>query len=271
MSLLEVRNATFSYDGSRNIFEDISFSVKQGEAFVIVGPNGCGKSTLIDNILGLKKPSSGSIMLGSTDIANMKPNEIAKAAAFVPQAHVKSFAYKVIDIVIMGRAYAAGMFSAPGADSREIAMDALSQVGITDFHDREYTTLSGGELQLVLIARAIAQRSGLLVMDEPTAHLDFRHELNVMEVISGLIKGNGISIVMATHFLNQAYYLESVGVKTWVALMNDKKFECVGPPADVLTPENLESVFRITAKVASDDGRKFILALRNNRSVEHEN
>ena len=265
MTLIEAKQTTFSYDGNRNIFEDISFSVSRGEAFVIVGPNGCGKSTLIDNLLGLRKPASGSIKLRSTDIGNMKPNEIAQVAAYVPQGHVKSFAYKVIDIVIMGRAFAAGMFSAPGADSRDIAMDALTQVGMTCFYDRDYTTLSGGELQLVLIARAIAQRSGLLIMDEPTAHLDFRHELNVMEVVSGLIKNKGISVVMATHFLNQAFFLESVGVKTRVALMNDKRFERVGTPTDVLTPENLESVFRITAKVASDDGRKFILALHNSK------
>jgi len=267
MTLLEVKNATFGYNGIDNIFEDISFSVGQGEAFLIVGPNGCGKSTIIDNLLGLKKPDSGSIFLQSTDIRKMKPNEIARVAAFVPQGHVKSFAYNVIDIVIMGRAFAAGMFSAPDSESKDIAIDALAQVGMSEFHDREYTTLSGGELQLVLIARAIAQRSGLLIMDEPTAHLDFRHELDVLEIISGLIKNKGISIVMATHFLNQAFYLESVGIKTTVALMNDRIFERVGTPTDVLTPENLESVFRITAKVASDgsDGRKFILALHNSK------
>jgi len=146
-------------------------------------------------------------------------------------------------------------------------MNALEQVGMSGFYDREYTTLSGGELQLVLIARALAQKSRLLIMDEPTAHLDFRHELNVLEIAGKLVKENGISIVMATHFLNQAYYFENVGVKTRVALMNEKNFDRVGTPSDVLTPENLESVFHIAAKVASDgdDGRKFILALHNSK------
>jgi iron complex transport system ATP-binding protein len=269
MKVIESVNATFSYDGKTNIFEDISFSVEQGEVFLIVGPNGCGKSTLIDNLLGLKKLNNGSILLDARNINDMKPNEIAQAAAFVPQGHIKSFAYKVLEIVMMGRAFASGLLSPPGEKDKEIAMNALEQVGMTGFYDREYTTLSGGELQLVLIARALAQKSRLLIMDEPTAHLDFRHELNVLEIIGRLVKENGISIVMATHFLNQAYYFENVGVRTRVALMDEKNFERVGTPSDVLTPENLESVFNITARVASDgpDGRKFILALHNSKVI----
>ena len=265
MSVIEVINAGFSYDGVNNIFERISFRAEPGEIFMIVGPNGCGKSTLIDNLLGLRKPASGSILLGNTDIKHMKPHEIAEYAAYVPQGHVKSFAYKVIDVVKMGRAFAQGVFSPPGQEDLEIAKQALLQVGMAEFADRDYTRLSGGELQLVLIARALAQQSPLLIMDEPTAHLDFRHELNVMEIVSELVSSGGISIVMATHFLNQAYYFENAGVKTRVALMNDRVFECVGAPSEILTPGNLENAFHITARVATDgeEGRKFILALRN--------
>ena len=269
MKVIEAVNAAYSYDGVVNIFEDINYSVEQGEVFLIVGPNGCGKSTLIDNLLGLKELKSGSVLFDQKNIRDMKPNEIAQAAAYVPQGHTKSFAYKVLEIVTMGRAFAVGMFSPPGKEDRDIAMDALEQVGMSGFYDREYTKLSGGELQLVLIARALAQKSRLLIMDEPTAHLDFRHELKVLEIIGRLVKEKNISIVMATHFLNQAYYFENVGVNTRVALMNDKNFDRVGVPSEVLTPENLESVFNITARVASDgdDGRKFILALHNSKEI----
>lgn len=133
--------------------------------------------------------------------------------------------------------------------------------------DREYTKLSGGELQLVIIARAIAQQSHLLVMDEPTAHLDFTHELNVMEIIARLVRDKKISIIMATHFLNQAYYLENAGVNTRVALINDGNFAQVGTPSQVLNTENLEATFNIITEIVSNGTgeRKYILPLRNKR------
>lgn len=140
-------------------------------------------------------------------------------------------------------------------------------VGLSGFEEREYTKLSGGELQLVMIARAIAQQSKLLIMDEPTAHLDFTHELTVMEIVARLVKEEGISIVMATHFLNQAYYLENAGVNTKVALLKDGHFARVGTPSEVLTEENLEDTFSIVSEIVSDgEGvRKYILPLRNKR------
>ncbi|MDP4164954.1 MAG: ABC transporter ATP-binding protein, partial [Bacillota bacterium] len=181
--------------------------INEGEAFLIVGPNGCGKSTLIDNLLGLLKLKAGKIEIGGKDIKQMKPKEIAEHLAYVPQGHEKSFGYKVLDIVLMGRTYAAKMFSPPLEEERVLALKALEQVGLKGFEEKEYTRLSGGELQLVMIARALAQKSTLLIMDEPTAHLDFYHELNVLEIVTDLVKNKKISVIMATHFLNQAFYL----------------------------------------------------------------
>ncbi|MGN0701975.1 MAG: ABC transporter ATP-binding protein [Lentihominibacter sp.] len=267
MNLLEVRDAAFAYDNKRMIFDGINFHVKKGEIFCIIGPNGCGKSTLIDCILGLNKLKRGEILVGGKEIGNMKPREFAEHMAYVPQGHKTTFAYSVLDVVTMGRTYAAGVFSPPAEDDREIARDALSQVGLEGFEDREYTRLSGGELQLVIIARAIAQQSQLLVMDEPTAHLDFTHELTVMEIITRLVKEKKISIVMATHFLNQAYYLENAGVNTRVGLINGENFVQVGTPSEVLTTANLEKTFNIVAEIVSDGSgvRKYILPLRNKR------
>lgn len=267
MNLLEVRDAAFAYDNRRMIFDGISFDVKPGEIFCIVGPNGCGKSTLIDCILGLNRLKRGSIALGGKGIEHMKPKEFAEHVAYVPQGHKTTFAYTVLDVVTMGRTYAAGMFSPPDEHEKEIARDALKQVGLEGFEDREYTRLSGGELQLVIIARAIAQQPRLLVMDEPTAHLDFTHELTVMEIIAGLVKEKKISIVMATHFLNQAYYLENAGVNTRVALIKDGDFVQIGTPSEVLTTANLEKTFNIVSEIVSDGSgvRKYILPLRNKR------
>lgn len=267
MALMEVKKAAFSYDGKRMVFQDIDFQVEEGEIFCIIGPNGSGKSTLIDCILGLNQLKQGEILLGGRPQKQLKPRELAQQMAYVPQGHKTTFAYTVLDVVTMGRTYAARMFAPPGEEEKAIAREALEQVGLAGFEDREYTKLSGGELQLVLIARAIAQKSRLLLMDEPTAHLDFTHEMNVMEIIARLTREQGISIIMATHFLNQAYYLENEKVPTRVALIKDGGFVQVGTPSQVLSQENLEQSFNIiTEIITSGTGeRKYILPLRNKR------
>lgn len=267
MSRIEVKDAAFSYDGKRMIFENISFQVEKGQILCMIGPNGCGKSTLIDCILGLNKLRQGKIYIEGRAISRFKAREFAEHVAYVPQGHKTTFSYTVLEIVTMGRTYAAKMFSPPGETEKEVAREALRQVGLAGFEDREYTKLSGGELQLVMIARAIAQQSKLLVMDEPTAHLDFTHELNVMEIVANLVKEKGISIIMATHFLNQAYYLENAGVNTQVALINEGRFAQVGPPSQVLNEENLEKTFHIITEIIRNGTgeRKYILPLRNKR------
>lgn len=269
MAIIEVNNAAFSYDGKRTIFEKVGFQVEEGEILCIIGPNGSGKSTLIDCVLGLNKLKTGEILISGKKAESLTPRAFAQQVAYVPQGHRTTFAYTVLDVVTMGRTYAARMFAPPGKEERAIAREALKQVGLEGFEDREYTRLSGGELQLVMIARAIAQQSRLLVMDEPTAHLDFTHELNVMEVVTRLVKERQRSIIMATHFLNQAYYLENAGVNTKVALINDGTFVQTGTPSQVLTQENLEQNFCIiTEIVESGTGeRKYILPLRNKRSL----
>lgn len=263
MSVLKIENASFSY-GKHKIFEGVSLEANKGEVFCIVGPNGCGKSTLLDCILGLNKLDSGNIKVAGKDIKEYKSRELAAEIAYVPQDHKAAFPYSVLDVVAMGRSYEYGMFGGSGKDAYGPALEALEKIGMADLKDRDYTTLSGGELQLVLIARGICQNAGILVMDEPTSHLDFRHELQIMEVTASLAKDNGITVIMATHFLNQAFYLESAGVNTTVALMENKSFGAVGLPGSVLDEENLRKVFRIRTEVSENSrGRKFILPIRN--------
>ncbi len=267
MALIEVQKAAFSYDAKRTIFENVDLSLNKGEVLCLVGPNGCGKSTLIDCILGLSRLKKGRILVDGRDLSALKPKEFAKYVAYVPQGHKTTFAYTVLDVVTMGRTYAARTFSPPGEKERETARQALKQVGLSGFEQREYTRLSGGELQLVMIARAIAQQAKVLIMDEPTAHLDFTHELTVMEIIVKLVKEQNLSILMATHFLNQAYYLENEGIPTRVALIHGTGFDRVGAPSEVLTTEALEKNFNIAAEIAKDGSgrRKYILPLHNKR------
>lgn len=268
MYLVEVKNASFSYDNKRYIFENLDLTLSKGEVLCVIGPNGCGKTTLIDCILGMNKLQNGEITIEGTPISDIKPREFAEKMSFVPQGHKSTFSYTVLDVVTMGRTYATRMFIPPGAKEKELARKALIRVGLEGFEDREYTRLSGGELQLVMVARALAQQSKVMVLDEPTAHLDFSHELNVMETLSGLIKENNMSMIMSTHFLNQAYFLENAGVNTKVALMQDGGFIKTGKPSEVLTSEILENSFDIMTEIVKDGGgeRKYILPIRKKKT-----
>lgn len=250
MSLIEVRNVSFGYD-SQDLFYNVGFQVNPGEILCLIGPNGCGKTTLLDCLLGTIKPRGGTIFLRGNDISALRPSDIAKHIAYVPQDHEKSFPYSVMDIVLMGRTPYTGMFSSPSVEDRRISEVALDLLGLKKLKERPYTQLSGGEGQLVMLARALAQKTPVIVMDEPTAHLDFKHELLIMETMVRLVRETGLSIIMATHFPNHAFYFESNNIATTVALMNQKTITAVGPPTDILSEENIKSVYNINAKVIS--------------------
>ncbi len=246
-NILEIRDIEFSYE-DRQIIKGVSFDLEEEQCFCIFGPNGCGKSTLLNCILGVHKQSKGNIMIQGKDLDAMKQVEKAKNIAYVSQKSDKTFPYTVEQIVLMGRTPYSSMFSSPGKEDLEIARDALNSVGMYKFKDRAYTKLSGGESQLVKIARAIAQDTKIVVFDEPTSHLDFRHELNVIKYMVNIIKEKKISVIMATHFPNHAYFLESSGINTKVALMSEGKFQAVGSPKEVLNTENMEKIFKVKTR-----------------------
>lgn len=248
--LLEVKNLSFAY-GEQVVLQDISFQLKPGEILFLLGPNGCGKTTLLDCVLGFLKPREGEIYLNGNDITNMKADKIARQLAYVPQSHEKTFPYTVMDIVLMGRASYIGMFAAPSREDTAIAKEMLDLLGIYHLKDRPYTQLSGGEGQLVMIARALVQKTTLLIMDEPTAHLDFKHEMVIMETIVDLVKETGISMLMASHFPNHAFYFENNKLQCRVALMDDHKFLDLGTPTRVLSEYNLRKTYNINTRIVS--------------------
>ncbi len=252
MSLLEVKEAGFGY-GRHNVLENINFQMEAGEVICLIGPNGSGKTTLLDCIMGIFPLKKGEILLQGKNINYLKAREIARTIAYVPQIHKKTFPYTVEEIVLMGRASHIGMFGSPGREDVSTSHEAIETVGIKHLMHRPYTELSGGEGQLVMIARALAQQSKIMIMDEPTTYLDFQNSLTVLEVTRQLAKKKNLSIILATHYLNHAFYFENNGLTTFTAMLNEKKFAIYGRPGEVLTKENISKIFKIECKIIDYD------------------
>jgi len=251
MALLDIIEAAFTYPGQNNpVFSGINFRVDRGEIFCLLGPNGCGKTTLLDCILGIHRLDVGSIRVDGQDAKGFQPGEMARHVAYVPQRHENSFPYTVIDMVKMGRAVYTGRFSSPSDVDKDRAKEALAIVGMMHMRHRPFTQLSGGEAQLVLIARALAQQTRLIIMDEPTAHLDFKHEMLVMETIVKLVRDTGLSVLMATHFPNHTFYFENQNMPVMVALMHEHTFLETGKPTEVLTENNIGEIYRVKSRLA---------------------
>lgn len=257
MNAIEIEDICFSHE-TKDVLKNISFSIKPGEILCIFGPNGCGKTTMLECILGIRDVDSGTIKIMEDDIRLLNEKDIAKKVAFVPQFQEATFGYSVLEMVLMGRTPNTGMFSSPNNKDIDIAEKALMEVGIYELKDHNYNKLSGGEAQLVKLARSIAQDTEILILDEPTAHLDFRNELKVIKQISTMAKAHNMSIVMATHFPNHAFFFDREGNDTTVAIMDDGVIQSIGSAGEVLSEKNMERIFGIKAKIYEDieDGKK---------------
>jgi len=256
--ILEVSSATFAYE-EKNIFGDISLQMEQGQVCCLLGPNGCGKTTLLDCVMGINKLRSGNVRVLDKDINDYKRHQLAQRVAYVPQIHNRTFPYTVLQIVMMGRTAYTGFWGEPKHSDEEIARQSLREVGMEKYADTPYTKLSGGEVQLVMLARALGQQTDIIVMDEPTAHLDYRNELIFLETIARLCRNSSVSVLMATHEPAHAFYFESKGLAVKVALMCRGAMVAVGVPGGVLTEENLADVYGVQAKITgfiNDNGQE---------------
>jgi iron complex transport system ATP-binding protein len=260
--LFDVKNISFTYD-DEEIFSDISLSIEKGDVLCILGPNGTGKTTLIKCLNGLHDIDSGEIFINGENIKNLSFRQISKHIGYIPQAHVPSFPFKVFDVVLMGRAPYLNLTDSPKEEDRKIALDALKTLGIENLKDKEYTNLSGGERQLVFLARVLCQKPDILILDEPTSHLDFGNQIKLLEIIDNLSK-SGLSIIMSSHFPDHAF-LSS----TKVAIMKDKKFIDFGTPEDVVTEDNLKKAYSIDVKLIElDNNRKVCVPLKTNLELD---
>jgi iron complex transport system ATP-binding protein len=188
-TLIRFENISFSYHPQdRKILQTLSLDIPSQSVTIILGPNGVGKTTLLNLLLGWQKPQQGQILLDGNPIHHFSRRELGKRIALVPQREYISFGFTLLEYVLLGRAPHMKPLDMPGDEDMQIAMQALEQVGIADLADRLVTDLSGGEQQLVLVARALAQGSDILLMDEPTSHLDLKNKLRFIRMVRGLLR-----------------------------------------------------------------------------------
>lgn len=235
-------DVTIGY-GRRIVGRGISLSFAAGEVVALLGPNGGGKTTLFRTLLGLIPALGGRVLLDGDDVADLPRTAVARRVAYVPQAHTGYFPFAVIDVVTMARTARLSPFAVPSRSDRERARDALSRAGIAHLADAEYTRISGGERQLVLIARAIAQEAPLIVMDEPTASLDFGNRARVLAEIRRL-QESGLGILLSTHDPDQAFELADR-----VAMLHDGALVADDVPLAAITPQRLHQVYSIEVAI----------------------
>jgi ABC-type cobalamin/Fe3+-siderophores transport system ATPase subunit len=240
---LEITSLACGYPG-HPVTEPISLSVAAGEALYLLGPNGSGKTTLFKTILGLLARSGGTITIDGEETSTWSRARLARALAYVPQAHTPPFPYTVHDVVLTARTAHLGIFGQPSRRDVAIASEAIETLGLTHLANARYTEISGGERQLVLIARAVAQQSRFLVLDEPTSNLDFGNQVKVLRKIRELM-GLGLGLLVTTHLPDHAFLCASR-----VALLSGGKLIDLGPPEKVLTETRLKETYGVNLKIA---------------------
>jgi len=264
-----LEDGAFSYDGRRAIFSALNLSLHSGEIFCLLGPNGCGKTTLLRCLNGLLPLATGKVVLDGQGLDSLNEMERARRMAFVFQEENLLFSYSVLEIVRMGRAPHLGFFASPSKKDTQIAEAALETVGLADLREKPYTEISGGERQLALIARALAQEPEILLLDEPTSHLDFGNQMLILETIHRLSEARNLSVIMATHFPEHALL-----VSNKVALMKAGSFVAEGQADRVITAAALKDLYGVAVEVVSvtnGDGatvKAIVPVLRESSGVE---
>jgi iron complex transport system ATP-binding protein len=240
--MLAVESLAFGFPG-RTVGREVSFALQAGEVMCVLGPNGGGKTTLFRTVLGLLPKHDGVIRLHDQDIENLTRHEIARRVGYVPQGHIGYFAFTVREFVLMGRTAHLGVFSTPGKHDRQVAEGALESLDIAHLADQPVTEISSGERQLALVARALAQEPKLLVLDEPTASLDFGNQVRVLQRIAALASA-GISILFSSHDPDHAFLC----ARRALLLAEGRVLE-IGAPRAVIRADTLQRMYGVSVKV----------------------
>ncbi len=253
MKKIYINSISFGYYDSE-IFKDFTFEIEEGEILTILGPNGSGKTTLLKILQKILIPKKGNIIISDKDLNEFSIKELSKEISMVPQIHKPSFPYTVFDFVLMGRNPYIENYSVPKDEDIEIVEKSLIDLGIYELKDRPYTNLSGGELRLVLIARAIAQNTDIILLDEPTAFLDYKNKFFVLEKIKELNRKRNLTVIITMHDPNEA-----INFSDRILLINKRKIISFGKPNFVLNSENIKKVYSIDVDLIDYNGRKYII------------
>lgn len=268
MNAVEVQGLSFSY-GHHPVFSQVSFQVKPGEIFCLVGPNGCGKSTLLRCILGHLQPQAGKIRISGKLLGEYNAPALADQLAYVPQSHTRVFPFRTVDVVAMGQIRKGGLFSSQKDQTRR-AMTVLEQLHLVHLAETEYTSLSGGELQMVLLARALCQDSATLVLDEPAAHLDLGRTHDLLAVLRSIAGEQGKTILLSTHDCNHALQLEDSGAAVRMALMEQGRLSPGDTPLALLRSDCMKQLYGMESCVVTvpdAGGRHFLATWREGERI----
>jgi len=261
MSMIKLSNISFRYRSNKEkprfFLNDISLNITKGEFISLLGPNGTGKSTLLKILSGILVPSSGDILFDNQDYKSLNRKYLAGKIAFVPQISTVVFPFTVSEIVVMGRNPHKSFFGFEEKDDLRKTNEALEVVGLSGLNDKYITEISGGELQRTFIARALVQEPEILLLDEPNAHLDIKHQVFIFNLLKRINEMNDITIIAVTHDMN----LASEFGKRCVVL-KDGKIALDGPSENVITVENIKKVFEVESKLVKfDNEKKHVLIL----------
>ncbi|MDE1169095.1 MAG: ABC transporter ATP-binding protein [Pseudomonas sp.] len=249
MSVLASRNLAYLH-----ILKQIDLSIAPGDCIALLGANGAGKSTLLKLLLGLLKPSAGQVLLNGQDLAGLDRRHIARHLAYVPQSHVPSFPFTVRQIIGQGRLPIAGLGRALGREDRDAVAQALSEMGIQTLAERVYTELSGGERQLVLIARALVQQARLIILDEPTTGLDFGHQLRLLDRLQRLAE-RGLSVLASTHRPEHA-----LASCNRVLVLHQGQLIADGTPTAVIDSALIERLYAVKVRQVQAHSHRFFIS-----------
>ena len=241
---LEVRNGCFGYHGQHEILHDINLYLREGCILAVLGPNGIGKTTMLKCMIGLLQRNSGQTLLDGRNLVSMKPREIWTRVSYIPQTHGFAFSYTGLEMVLLGRSSHLSLLEQPGKQEIEMAEEVMERTGITHLAHKDCNRMSGGELQMVLIARALINEPELIILDEPETGLDFHNQILVLDMIERLAHGGNISAVMNTHYPTNA-----LSISDEALLMNRRGAAIFGDTKEVLTESNISRAFNVTVAV----------------------
>lgn len=241
--MIRASNLSFSYDGKNKIFENVSFHIKKGEIMAVLGANGIGKTTLMRCTMRFLTPSSGSVFIDGMDEKKLSQQQFWEKISYVPQAKSLIFGYSVLDMTVMGRSQFVKFGFTPGKADYDKAYSLLEEMGLLDCAHRSCNSLSGGQLQMVLIARALMKDPAILIMDEPESNLDMRNQLKVLDIMEAAALGRGVTVIINTHYPEHALRYAN---KT---LILGKDTYIFGKTKETVTAQTIEDFFGVEAKI----------------------